>query len=63
MAITWDSIQQVLRILIFAIGGYVFGDAVVNGEVFQGFAGGILNVGAFIWWWYWNKKGVEAPVA
>jgi hypothetical protein len=27
----WDSIQQVLRIVLYAVGGYFLGEGVTNG--------------------------------
>ena len=52
----WDSIQQLLRILLYAIGGYFLGDAVTEGEAFQAAVGGVLSVGAFIWWLMWERQ-------
>lgn len=53
---TWDSIQQVLRIVLYALGGYFFGDAITQGAMFQAAVGGFLSVGAFVWWAVWNGK-------
>lgn len=52
----WDSLQQVLRIVLYAGGGYLFGDAVKDGELFQQAVGGLLSVGAFAWWWFWERN-------
>lgn len=52
----WDSIQQVVRIVAYAAGGYIFGDAVAQGAEFQGAVGGLLSVGAFVWWFVWERK-------
>lgn len=52
----WDTIQQVLRIVLYAGGGLVFGDAVKDGELFQQAVGGIMSVGAFAWWFIWERK-------
>lgn len=46
----WDTIQQVIRILAYAIGSYFLGTAVADGEMFQAALAGLANVGAFIWW-------------
>lgn len=54
----WDSIQQVLRIVLYSGGGYVFGDAVANGEMYQQAVGGVLALGAFLWWFIWERKRV-----
>jgi hypothetical protein len=47
---TWDSIQQIIRILAYAIGGYALGEGVTQGETFQAAVGGLISVGAFVWW-------------
>lgn len=53
---TWDQLQQVIRILLYAGGGYLFGDAVTEGEMFQQAVAGVLGAGAFVWWWVWEKN-------
>ena len=52
---TWDQIQQLLRIVLYSLGAYLLGDATASGEAFQGLIGGVINVGAFVWWWYWQR--------
>lgn len=47
---SWDSVQQVIRIAAYAIGGYIFGDAVAQGAQFQAAVGGVVSIGAFVWW-------------
>lgn len=53
---TWDSIQQILRIILYSGGGMVFGDAVAQGELYKAAVGGVLAVGAFMWWLLWERK-------
>lgn len=57
----WDSIQQVLRIVLYAVGGYFLGDAVTEGEAFQAAVGGVLAVGAFVWWLAWQRQRPDTP--
>lgn len=52
----WDTVQQVLRIALYSGGGYLFGDAVAQSEMYQAAAGGLLSVGAFLWWWFWERN-------
>jgi hypothetical protein len=40
----------------YAIGGYLLGDAVANSQQFQAAVGGLVSVGAFAWWFYWERK-------
>lgn len=57
---TWDSIQQVVRIVLYALGGWLLGDAVTQGEAFQAAVGGVLSIGAFVWWWFWERNRTPA---
>ena len=52
---TWDKIQQVLRIVIYSAGGYFLGDGVAQGEMFQAAVSGLMAVGAFAWWFFWDR--------
>lgn len=47
---TWDVMQQIIRIILYTGGGFFFGEAVTNGEPFQAAVTGALALGAFIWW-------------
>lgn len=47
---TWGTIQQLARILLYSTGGYLFGEAVVEHEMFQAAVEGALTIGAFLWW-------------
>lgn len=53
---TVDTIQQLVRIVLFALGGYFLGDAVTQGEMFQAAVGGVLSIVAFVWWRLWDSK-------
>ena len=60
---TWDSIQQIIRIIAYAVGGYFLGDAVTNGEMFQAAVSGVIAVGAFIWWLVYQRAKPTTPPA
>ncbi len=47
---SWDTIQQVIRIIGYAVGSYFLGTAVADGEMFQAALGGLTSVGAFALW-------------
>lgn len=53
---TWDSVQQVLRILLNAGGAYLVGKGVVTEEMSVTLVGGLLSVGSVLWWIFWEKK-------
>lgn len=56
----WNAIQQVLRILMYSGGSFYFGQEFADGEMYQAAIGGVIAVGAFLWWLYWNSKQPEA---
>jgi hypothetical protein len=57
----WDTIQQFVRIVIYTVGSFFLGQAVADGALFQGLIAGALNVGAFLWWYVWERNRPEAP--
>jgi hypothetical protein len=52
----WDSIQQLIRIIAYAVIGYFFGDAAVNGEIGQAAVAGAIGVANFVWTFVWNRN-------
>lgn len=56
----WDSIQQLIRIVLYAVIGYFFGDAAVNGELGQAAITGAIGVANFLWTYVWNRNRPDA---
>lgn len=52
--------EQLIRIALYTVGGYVFGDAVANSADFQAAVGGLITVGTFAWWAFRNYKTKKA---
>lgn len=52
----WDTIQQILRIVLYAGGGALFGKAMADSAQFQALIGSLVGVAAFIWWWFWDRN-------
>ena len=48
----WSTIEQLIRIVMYSVGGLVLGDGVASGEQFQGLIGGAVSVIAFGWWFF-----------
>lgn len=48
--------EQLIRIALYTVGGYVFGDAVANSADFQAAVGGLIAVGTFTWWFFRNRS-------
>ena len=47
---TWDSIQQVLRIVLNAAGGVLIGKGYLTEEMSTTLIGGLLSIGSVAWW-------------
>jgi hypothetical protein len=47
---TWDSIQQVLRIVLNAAGGVLIGKGYLTEEMSTTLIGGLLSLGSVSWW-------------
>ena len=60
---TWDTIQQLIRIVMYSGGSYWFGSSVASGDLYQAAIGGVVGVGAFVWWYVWDHNRPAAPAA
>lgn len=61
----WQTMQQVLRVVAYSIGGALLGDSVADSDAFQAAVGGFVSIVAFGWWWYWeiNRPADAEPAA
>lgn len=53
---TWDSVQQFLRILLNAGGGILVSKGYLSEDMSTTLVGGLLSIGSVIWWFIWNRK-------
>lgn len=53
---TWDTLQQFIRIAMYSAGSYFFGEAVADGELYQAAIAGAVAIGAFVWWAVWERR-------
>lgn len=51
----WDSVQQVLRIVLNAAGGVLIGKGYLNEEMATTLIGGVLSLGSVVWWFVWER--------
>lgn len=51
----FDTVQQFLRIVLFAIGGWFLGDGIVESSAFESAVGGFISIVALGWWMYWDS--------
>lgn len=52
----WDSIQQVLRIVLNALGGVLIGKGYLTAETSTTLIGGLLSIGSVGWWFIWERN-------
>lgn len=53
---TWDTVQQVLRIVLNALGGILIGKGYLTEEMSVTLVGGVLSIGSVLWWAFWDKN-------
>jgi len=52
----WQTIQQVLRILLNAAGGVLIGKGYLTAETSTTLIGGLLSIGSVAWWFVWDRN-------
>ena len=54
----WDSIQQIIRILLYAGAGSLVTAGIIDQATGVALAGAALGLINGVWTWYWNRKAV-----
>ena len=57
----WDTIQQVIRIAMQFVGGYLVSKGILTEELAAQLAGGVISIVGVVWWILWNQKQVAPP--
>jgi hypothetical protein len=52
----WDTIQQVIRIAMQFVGGWLVSKGILTEELAVQLTGGILSIAGVIWWIFWDKS-------
>ena len=52
---TWDSMQQVSRIVFNAIGGILVGKGYLTEDMSTTLIGALLSLGSVGWWFFWQR--------
>ncbi|UXS69153.1 hypothetical protein FY145_00995 [Agrobacterium tumefaciens] len=55
----WNTVQQLLRILLQFGSGVLISKGVLTEEMAVTLTGGIISVASVVWWLVWNKKAVK----
>ncbi len=53
------TLQQLVRIALYSVGGVAFGSGVADGELFQQLLGASGVVVAFLWWLVFERNRLE----
>jgi hypothetical protein len=55
---TWDSLQQFLRILLQLLAGALVQRGYITAEMGVTFTGALLSLGGIAWWALWQRKRI-----
>lgn len=56
MNITWDSVQQIVRILLQFFAGSLVSSGVITQEMSTTLVGAVLSLGGVLWWVLWERN-------
>lgn len=52
---TWDTVQQVVRIFLGWLGAYLATKGMLTSEMATTLTGGLLALAQVGWWYFWNN--------
>ncbi|MBN8930362.1 MAG: hypothetical protein J0G97_00040 [Rhizobium pusense] len=55
----WNTVQQLLRILLQFGSGVLISKGVLTEEMAVTLTGGLISVASVVWWIAWNKREVK----
>lgn len=56
----WNTVQQMLRIILNFIGGLLISRGVFTDELMTQLSGGIMSIASVVWWYIWNQKQIKS---
>lgn len=51
---TWNDIQQMLRIVMNGLGMWLAAKGLPE-DIVLAVTGGLMSAAAVAWWWFWNR--------
>jgi hypothetical protein len=51
----WDTIQQLVRIIMQVIAGFLVGKGYISQEMGVTLVGAIVSLGGIAWWAFWQR--------
>lgn len=58
----WDSVQQLVRIVLQLVAGYLVGAGIMTDEIMQAFVGGGVSLAAVAWWVFWERHRADPRI-
>lgn len=56
MVMTWDSVQQLIRIVMQIIAGALISKGVMTDAIATQLTGAIMSLAGVAWWFVWEKN-------
>jgi len=53
---SWDTVQQLLRIVLQIVAGSLITAGYIRAEDAQTLIGAVLSLGGIAWWAFWDRK-------
>lgn len=59
----WDSIQQIVRIVMQVLAGFLVGQGFITESMTETVIGAGVSVAALVWWIFWerHREGATPP--
>lgn len=51
----WDTIQQLVRIIMQVVAGFLAGKGYITDEMGTTLTGAIVSLGGVAWWAFWQR--------
>jgi hypothetical protein len=52
----WDSVQQLIRIVLQFLSGVLVGKGILDAANAEVLTGAMLSISSVVWWWFWNRN-------
>lgn len=59
---TWDTVQQLVRILMQLVAGFLVQRGFITEDMAVTFVGAVVSLGGIAWWALWQRSRPETPV-
>lgn len=60
---TWDTVQQFVRILLQLAAGWLLSQGYLSEEMATTLVGSLLSVAGILWWAVWERNRPTTPPA